>query len=93
MADLLAPGGQVAITVPLGLHPHPDHEQTFLPRTLAEKTARHFSILRLEAEDAYLRCLCDLSTPKRRPSPDILLELAEKGIIQLQKRPPPEKEP
>ena len=86
MAALLAPGGSAVITVPLGLHPHPDHEQIFLPRNLAEKLGKHFSITHMDAEDAYLRCVCDLSAPKRTPDPDQLLSLAEQGIIQLQRK-------
>ena len=86
MARLLAPGGNVVVTVPLGLHPHPDHEQIFLPRNLAEKLGKHFSIPHMDAEDAYLRCVCDLATPKQIPTADQLLSLAEQGVIQLQQK-------
>lgn len=86
MARLLAPGGRVVITVPLGLHPHPDHEQLFLPGNFAAKIGRHFSILQMDVEDAYLRCVCDLSEPKQTPGPALLLELAERGIVQIQQK-------
>lgn len=86
MAQLLAAGGRVVITVPLGLHPHPDHEQVFLPDNFAAKIGRHFSICRMDVEDAYLRCVGDLSTPRQEPSPTQLLELAEKGIVQIQQK-------
>ncbi len=84
MAELLAPVGRLVVTVPLGLHPHPDHEQVFLPSSLAEKLGAYFSLLEMEVEDAYLRCLCDISEPRRVPDARLLAELAEKGIIQIQ---------
>lgn len=86
MRGLLAPGGRVAITTPLGLHPHPDHRQTFFPRNLADALTPHFSIALMEVEDGYLRCLCDLSVPARRPSSERLLELCERGLRQIQER-------
>lgn len=86
MAQLLTDGGRVVITVPLGLHPHPDHEQVFLPDNFAAKIGRHFSIRQMEVEDAYLRCVGDLAAPRQAPSPSRLLALAEKGIIQLQQK-------
>lgn len=86
MAELLAPDGRLAVTVPLGLHPHPDHEQVFLPSSLAEKLGAYFSLLEMEVEDAYLRCLCDTSEPRRVPDANLLAELAEKGIIQIQRK-------
>lgn len=86
MRDLLSADGRVAITVPLELHPHPDHHQTFFPRTLADTLARHFSIATMEVEDGYLRCVCDLTAPARRPSDAELLELTERGLQQIQKR-------
>lgn len=86
MAVRLAPGGRLVITVPLGRHPHPDHEQVFFPRNLAEKIGKHFSISEMQVEDAYLRSICDLSEPKQRPSEPRLLELSEQGIVQLQKK-------
>lgn len=86
MAELLAPGGRLVVTVPLGLHPHPDHEQVFLPSSLAEKLGAYFSLLEMEVEDAYLRCLCDTSEPRRAPDAELLAELAEKGIIQIQRK-------
>ena len=57
MAELLAPGGRLVVTVPLGLHPHPDHEQVFLPSSLAEKLGADFSLLEMEVEEAYLPAL------------------------------------
>lgn len=86
MAQLLAPEGHLAITVPLGLHPHPDHEQVFLPGNFAAQIGRHFSIRQLDVEDAYLRCVCDLAAPRQAPSPAELQELAEKGIVQIQQK-------
>ena len=86
MAALLAPAGRLLVTVPLGLHPHPDHEQVFLPRNLAEKLGAHFSLLEMEVEDAYLLCVCDCSEPHRSPDDRQLAELAEKGVIQIQQK-------
>ena len=86
MARLLALGGNVVVTVPLGLHPHPDHEQVFLPRNLAEKLGKHFSIPHMDAEDAYLRCVCDLAEPRSIPDEGLLGTLAEKGILQIQNK-------
>lgn len=86
MAGLLAEGGRVVITVPLGLHPHPDHEQVFLPDNFAAKIGRHFSIDEMDVEDAYLRCVGDLSEPRQTPDPARLLELAQKGILQIQQK-------
>ena len=84
MAELLSPHGHVLITVPLGLHPHPDHYQVFLPTNFVEKIGRYFSIRYFDVEDVCLRCICDLSRPFLKPSPEHLLTLAEKGILQLQ---------
>lgn len=86
MAELLAPGGRLVVTVPLGLHPHPDHEQVFLPRSLSEKLGAHFSLLKMEVEDAYLRCVCDTAATRRTPDDRLLSDLAEKGIIQIQQK-------
>lgn len=86
MRDLLAPGGKVVITTPLGLHPHPDHKQTFFPRNLANTLARHFSIISMQVEDGYLRCVCDLNSPMWRPSAEELLDLTERGLRQIQER-------
>lgn len=86
MATLLAPDGKLALTVPLGLHPHPDHEQVFFPRNLAEKLVKHFCISDMQVEDVYLRCVCDVSKPKQKPSEMRLLELSERGLVQIQKK-------
>ena len=86
ISSLLAPGGVVAITTPLGLHPHPDHYQTFFPRNLAEKLSKYFSIRSMDVQDCYFRCLCDLSTPKLIPDQEELLYLSERGIQQAQER-------
>ena len=40
----------------------------------------------MEVEDAYLRCICDTSTPRRAPDARLLAELAEKGILQIQQK-------
>lgn len=86
MAQLLAPGGRLLVTVPLGLHPHPDHEQVFLPGNLATTLSAHFSITTMEVADAYLRCICDTSEPHRKPDDKRLAELAEEGILQIQRK-------
>ena len=84
MRSLLSENGQVIITVPLGLHPHPDHLQTFFPGNLSAILARYFSILTMDVQDAYLRCVCDLATPRQVPAPEEIIRLYEQAILQIQ---------
>lgn len=86
MGKLLAPGGSIAITVPLGLHPHPDHHQVFLPSNFVRKIGKYFSILEMDVADAYLRCRCVAAQPRRLPDAAELIALSEKGILQLQEK-------
>ncbi|MEG2173504.1 MAG: methyltransferase domain-containing protein [Desulfovibrionaceae bacterium] len=86
MSHLMKPEAVFICTTPLGLHPHPDHHQTFFPRTLVEHLIPHFSIVHMSMEDGYIRCLCNTNLPHKKPSAQKMLILCEKGLRQIQER-------
>lgn len=84
IATLLSADGQFLCTVPLGLHPHPDHHQTFFPRTLHDLLRRYFSIKTMEVADGFMRCVCSSGTAPHCLTEHKLLLLCEKAIEQIQ---------
>ena len=61
---VLAAGGRIAVTVPLGLtHEHADHKRTFYPSSLARLAEPFFDAISVDVRDAYV-----MYTGARRPS-------------------------
>jgi SAM-dependent methyltransferase/spore maturation protein CgeB len=54
MARLLAPGGRAVISVPFGLHPHPDHKQTFYLPSFIDLVETALKVSTVELRDKYI---------------------------------------
>jgi spore maturation protein CgeB/SAM-dependent methyltransferase len=54
---LLRPQGRVVITTPFGVHPHPDHVQTFYLSGFLQLVSKFFTVHSLSVSDGYINCV------------------------------------
>lgn len=86
LLTLLSPDGQVIITVPFALHPHPDHRTTFVASRLARLIEGRLSVEHFEALDGYLRFVGTKGGMAGDPPGDSeLLALTEVEMVERQR--------
>jgi spore maturation protein CgeB/SAM-dependent methyltransferase len=56
VARVVVPGGRILISTPLGLHPYPDHKQTFYLTGFLDLVEPLFSVLELAFSDKTIHC-------------------------------------
>ncbi len=87
-ARLLADGGRLILTVPLGWLDHHDHKHAFLPTDLVPLVATHFGIDELEIADDRIRIAATAGRTARAEAidPARILPAVEKALLALQHR-------
>jgi SAM-dependent methyltransferase/spore maturation protein CgeB len=63
---LLRPGGKAIITVPFGVHPDPDHKQTFYVLDLVEVVSTRFAVQDILVQNKYIYCTA--AKTKKQPA-------------------------
>lgn len=84
-AARVSDGGRLVITTPHGYLPHDDHKQAFALSDLVGHVPPSLSITEIDVVHGYVRICCEKDGGGRpRPSDQMLLELAERSLVDQQ---------
>ncbi len=85
VAKLIAPGGEIVGSTPFGLHPHPDHKQTFFYRSFLDTIAGVGAVTYLDVVDGYIRFIVSLdpNAVSIDLGPAAVLERSERAFLSI----------
>lgn len=95
--SLLRPGGRLVVTTPFGVHPDPDHRQTFTPSRFVALMQARCLLVDLGVSDGYIRFV-GARPPAGEPgasacaaawsglTPQALNAITEAGLLEIQTR-------